>query len=185
MLNGAGCCWIWFECSNLTFNIVSYFFCSGVRWPQCWMGERSIKLAPFPRKSRLPHFFHPWLSRIPLFFFEKVQLLPKRINVRCRWALSIYVLPLHLCFTFLVNNRLRIHSFYTRPYSTKSDDAKQWHCLTTSLQLVGRPKRTVRFLKCVEVINKNAGTSFKASLSQIFKQYPCEAILVTICLSGG
>ena len=119
------------------------------------------------------------------FFSKKVQLLPKRINVRFRLARSIYVLPLHLCFTFLVNNQLRIHSFYTRPYSTKSDDAKQWHCLTTSLQLVGRPKRTFRFLKCVEVINKNAGTSFKASLSQIFKQYPCEAILVTICLSGG
>ena len=44
---------------------------------------------------------------------------------------------------------------------------------------MGQPKRTFGFLKCVQVINKNVGTSFKASLSQIFKQYPCEAILAT------
>ena len=40
------------------------------------------------------------------------------------------------------------------------------------IQLVGRPKRTFRFLKCVQVVNKNAGTSFKASLGQIIKTIP-------------
>ena len=41
---------------------------------------------------------------------------------------------------------------------------------------MGRPKRTFGFLKCVQVINKNASTSFKA----IFKHYPCKEILTTM-----
>ena len=42
------------------------------------------------------------------------------------------------------------------------------------IQLVGRPKRTFRFLKCVQVINKNASTCFKASLGQIIKTIPMQ-----------
>ena len=48
------------------------------------------------------------------FFSKKVQLLPKRINVRCRLAISIYILPFRLYFTFLVNNQLWIHSSSTQ-----------------------------------------------------------------------
>ena len=50
-------------------------------------------------------------------------------------------------------------SFYSSPYSTKLDD----HFIAS-----------LRFLKCVQVINKNAGTSFKASLGQLIKTIPMQ-----------
>ena len=87
------------ERSNLTFNIVRHFFCSGVWWPQCWTGEHAIKLclhnswsggggggdfwsripSSFPRKSCIPHFFH----RFPesRFLFSKIHKLKKS---RCK-----------------------------------------------------------------------------------------------------
>ena len=50
----------------------------------------------------------------------------------------------------------------------------------------GRPKRTFRFLKCFQVINKNAGTSFKAFLGQIIKTIPLQGDISyhAACLSG-
>ena len=119
MLNGAGCCWILFEDSNLAFNIVRHFFfvqvCDGlnVEWANAQLNS------PLFHENPASHTF--FIRDFPesRFFFEntqvkKVQLLPKRINVRCRLALSIYILPLHLYFTFLVNNQLRIHSSSTQ-----------------------------------------------------------------------
>ena len=56
----------------------------------CWFRI----VSPFPRKSRIPHYFIAFPNP---FFFEntrvkKVWLLQKRISVRCRLTLSIYVL---------------------------------------------------------------------------------------------